>query len=85
MKIKKEIVLPSGRFAAFRAVTAGDLIKAYSENAVQMQASLAMLVATIDGAAITREQIDDMPLDDFMPLCAVLGDLLPRNAGKGVA
>jgi hypothetical protein len=86
MAIAREIVLPSGRFAAFRKIAPSDLIATWSENVMRMTAQLVARIATIDGKAITFEEIEVMELDDFMPLCAIVGDLMPAaGLGRGVA
>lgn len=82
----KEIVLPSGRFAAFRPVTWGDMITSYSANFYQMMATLATLICQIDGAPLTVEMVIEMEISEFMPIVNIMAEMMPKDcASKGVA
>ena len=82
-----ELVLPSGRFATIRHATVVDLIAAWDDNPVAMQAKLAAQLTTIDGEKLTASQWLTMDLDEFMPVLVYVGEHLKAvlQHTKGVA
>ena len=82
-----EMVLPSGRFATIRDITVLDLIVAWDENPVAMQAKLAASITTIDGEKLTDHQWLLMDLDEFMPILVYVGEQLKEiiTHGRGIA
>lgn len=82
----KEIVLPSGRFAAFRPITWGDVIASYSDSSPRMMATLASLICQIDGAPLTVELVIEMEISEFVPIVNIITEMMPKDfASKGVA
>ncbi|WP_175784531.1 hypothetical protein [Burkholderia ambifaria] len=83
-EVQKEIVLPSGGFAAFKRPYALDLIESYSDNMMRLGANLATRIMTIDGERVTLDQVEAMSADDFFAVFAIVVDMLP-HAGRGIA
>lgn len=82
----KEIVLPSGRFASFRAMTWGDVMEAHSDNGPRMMAVMATLVCRIDGEALTLLDVHEMTLAEFMPIVNIIAEMMPKDlSSKGIA
>lgn len=82
-----ELVLPSGRFARVRPITVRDLIVAFDDNSLAMQAKLVALTTTIDGQPLHLEQWVEMELDEFYPIMTHIGDVLRQTLKhtKGIA
>jgi len=74
--IVKEVVLPSGRFAAFRKLRFGDFVISHDDNPHAMLAKLAEQTVTLDGEPISFEQIMEMDAGEFFPISKVLSDFM---------
>lgn len=86
MRIVKEIVLPSGRFAAIREASFSDIQASYSENGMLTMANLAALLVTIDGEPITTEALDRMSLSDAMLIINTIAEIIkPALTAKAVS
>lgn len=82
----KEIILPSGRFAAIRQITWMDRAVCFDTHGEVMLMKLASRVVTIDGEALRMEAAAEMPLDDANPIIqAIIEQLLQALKSRGVA
>lgn len=71
--IKREVVLPSGRFASMRTMTWGDLVACYDTvNVARMSAKLAACLVSIDGQPLTIDQIMQMEAAEFFPINEII-------------
>lgn len=87
MKDQKEIVLPSGRFAAFRPLTWRDRLFTWGLASVEERIlALACRAVTIDGEPLTMEQALDMELEEAEPIIqAICQNVLAGIKSQGVA
>lgn len=84
----REIVLPSsGSFARIERVTFGDWFACVLAKPANIPLAFAARVVTVDGHAITPEQIMAMDLDDGIAIVAFANSLLESafKTMKGVA
>lgn len=73
-----EIVLPSGRFAACRAIVGRDVIESsmHSNDPIRMAASIASDAVTIDGERLDIEKILSMPVTELMPIVEMVANAM---------
>jgi hypothetical protein len=82
----KEIVLPSGKFAALRPITWWDRVLSVHANTDMMVLLIATRIVLIDGAQLTLEQAQAMDLQDAQPIInSICEDLVAGYKAKGVA
>jgi hypothetical protein len=85
----KELVLPSGRFAAMRPITWADRIVAYGAHRDSLELvvlAIACRITKIDGEVLTQDAAVEMALEDANPIIeAVLSQMNAAFASKGVA
>jgi len=78
----REVVLPSGRFASFRAIKWWDYAVSNNENPLVMLGELATRVVHIDGEPLTADQVLQMPLAEFLPIQEALAKMFGDAMGK---
>ena len=78
-----EIVLPSGKFARLRPLTALDFL--LSQKLPHPEAVLVSLAVTFDDASLTYAEVLELPLEEFMPVMGMLGKVLTKINLKGVS
>lgn len=76
---EKHFVLPSGRAARVRSGVGRDLLAASRAGAGRAQYALLAELATIDGAQLTLDEIDAMPLPDLLALQSAHAEFLPER------
>jgi uncharacterized linocin/CFP29 family protein len=83
----REIVLPSGRFAAFRPLTWRDRVATWGIASIEERViALACRAVTIDGELLTLEQALDMELEEAEPIIqAICQNVLAGIKSQGVA
>lgn len=83
----KEIVLPSGRFAAVRSLTWADRMATFGIADFEKRVmTLAVRAVTIDGAPLTPQDAQDMELEEANPIIeAILCMLIAGHKSRGVA
>lgn len=69
---KREVVLPSGRFASIKAMTWGDVVVCYDQNAMAMSAKLASRMVSIDGQPVTLDQVMEMEACEYFPINEII-------------
>lgn len=84
---RREVVLPSGRFAAMSEVRWADVIVAQDDNGLVMLTKLAAQCVAIDGEPLTLEEALHIDAREMYPIVAMLGqeasELLKH--AKGIA
>lgn len=84
---RREVVLPSGRFAAMSEVRWADVIVAHDENGLVMMTKLAAQCVAIDGEPLTLEQALQIEAREMYPIVGMLAQEaseLVKHA-KGIA
>lgn len=71
---KREVVLPSGRFASMATITWADLVVTHNQNAMLFVSALATRCVAIDGVPMTEADVMVMPASEFFPIAMMLGD-----------
>lgn len=73
INVDTEFILPTGRFCKIRRICALDHLK--SARYEHMIAALISLVVTIDDAALTYEEVLNLPSEEFVPILNKFGEI----------
>lgn len=74
----REVVLPSGRYARLRKLTAFDLTTCYDENAFRMMAMVMVSAVTIDDKPLDVDDLKTLDLEEAAPIYGMISEALKQ-------